>query len=144
MYNQYLQPMYGNQQQYVPSQYQPTQFQPRFTPPLQGKIVDSDDIVSVKGIEIPLNGTVSYFPVANGSKIFTKRLKEDGTSEIMAYVPMKMEDVKEEQIEYVTKNDFDKAISTINDEVIKSIKEEQKSLKKQIKTLLEGMSDKDE
>lgn len=46
---------------------------------LLGKQVDSLEVV--KAIDIPLDGSVNYFPLTNGSAIVTKQLQQDGTSE---------------------------------------------------------------
>lgn len=43
---------------------------------LQGKSVDSLDVV--KAMDIPLDGSISYFPLTDGSAIITKQLQMDG------------------------------------------------------------------
>ena len=50
---------------------------------LQGKQIDSLDVV--KATDIPLDGSVSYFPLADGSAIATKQLQPDGTSKIVVF-----------------------------------------------------------
>ena len=50
---------------------------------LQGKAVDSIDVV--KAMDVPLDGSVTYFPKTDGSAIFTKQLLADGTSKINIY-----------------------------------------------------------
>lgn len=94
---------------------------------LIGKMVDSVD--TVKGMDISLDGAVNYFPLANGSAIVTKQLMTDGTSKVTVYKPVD-ENVKE--IKYATQDDIDKAIKKID---LSEIKDEIKSLKKQIKKL---------
>lgn len=59
-----------------------------FTSPrtgLQGQLVDSVDVV--KAMSIPLDGSRSYFPLADGSAIVTKQLNSDGTSKTVVYKP---------------------------------------------------------
>lgn len=53
---------------------------------LQGQLVDSVDVV--KAISIPLDGSRSYFPLADGSAIITKQLSNDGTSKTIVYKPI--------------------------------------------------------
>lgn len=50
---------------------------------IQGKAVDSIDVV--KAMDVPLDGSVTYFPKTDGSAIFTKQLLADGTSKINIY-----------------------------------------------------------
>lgn len=88
------------------------------SPVLSGKMVESEDIV--KTIEIPLDGSISYFPLVDGSAIITKQLQRDGTSKLMVYKPL-VEEQKEEKI-YVTYEDMNKQI--------KELKKEIKALKK--------------
>ena len=62
--NPYLNQFYGNQpiQQPQPVKAQQTEMQMPFkTISLQGKTVDSVDVV--KAMDIPLDGSVSYFPI---------------------------------------------------------------------------------
>ena len=85
---------------------------------LNGKQVDSIDVV--KATDIPLDGSISYFPIADGSAIVTKQLGMDGTSRITVYKPIVEES---------------KTVKYITDEDLKDIKSEIKSLKKQLKEL---------
>lgn len=128
MYNNYnpYNPYFNNQQ--IQNRYQPID-QPIGPKPigLNGKVVDSID--TVKGMDINLDGTISYFPLADGSKIISKQLNSDGTSKIVIYSQTK-EDNKE--VKYVTSEELDKAIKKID---LSDIKDDIKSLKKQIKEL---------
>ena len=84
-YNQfYNQPM----QQQVPKMQPMEQSYPQYTQPtpmykqaigLQGKSVDSVDVV--KAMDIPLDGSISYFPLTDGSAIVSKQLLQDGRIE---------------------------------------------------------------
>lgn len=78
---------YNPMQQFIPQQqfqqqipYQQVQQQQIG---LQGKIVESSDVV--KGIDIPMDGTVYYFPKADGSEVYSKRWLSNGTTEQVVY-----------------------------------------------------------
>ena len=120
MMNNY-QPMYGNFGMYGNRNfgypYQPNQNMQQPQQPiqpiqpittnlgLQGKSVDSIDVV--KAMDIPLDGSVSYFPLTNGTAIITKQLQQDGTSKTIIYKPIQEEEKKEEvKIDYLTKDDL--------------------------------------
>ena len=64
-------PYYGNnineQNRTIPIQPMPIQ---NTNIGLLGKLVDSVDVV--KAIDIPLDGSISYFPLTNGTAIITK------------------------------------------------------------------------
>lgn len=90
-YNPYMNRFYGQQQVNLPQPMDLPQ-QPQNVPQmglnrafLNGKQVDSID--TVKSMDIPLDGSISYFPLANGSAIVTKQLQQDGTSKITIYEP---------------------------------------------------------
>lgn len=103
-FNRMQQPMYSMPQQ--PMQ-QPIPQQPIINNiGLQGKSVDSIDVV--KAMDIPLDGSVSYFPLTNGTAIVTKQLQQDGTSKTVIYKPIKEEQEKKEEvkIDYLTKDDL--------------------------------------
>ena len=86
-FNRMQQSMYSIPQQ--PMQ-QPMQQQPIINNiGLQGKSVDSIDVV--KAMDINLDGSVSYFPLTDGSAIVTKQLQMDGTSKTVIYKPIKEE-----------------------------------------------------
>ena len=78
---------------------------------LLGKVVDSLDVV--KATDIPLDGSITYFPLIDGSAIVTKQLKMDGTSKTVIYKPIEEEKVENPQ--YVTIEEFNKAIKEIKD-----------------------------
>lgn len=70
--------------------------QPMQSMGLQGKSVDSIEVV--KAMDIPLDGSISYFPLTNGTAIVTKQLQMDGTSRTVIYEPIKTEDQNTKQI----------------------------------------------
>lgn len=134
-YNPYFkQPMYQPIEQPV----QPINAQP-YVPPVQqnkivnllGKSVDSIDVV--KAMDIPLDGSVSYFPLTDGSAIVTKQLKADGTSKTIVYKPT--EEEKESKPIYVTPEELEKTIKNIDLSEIDDLKDEIDSLRKEIKDL---------
>ena len=96
--------MYGNNYFNQQPRYQPTQMPmqqintPTFIPPivqnaspngLLGKAVESVDVV--KAMDIPLDGSISYFPLTDGSAIVSKQLQTDGTSKVIIYKPTEEE-----------------------------------------------------
>ena len=108
---------------------------------LQGKQIDSLDVV--KATDIPLDGSVSYFPLADGTAIATKQLMQDGTSKITIFKPSNEEN-QAQQIKYVTENDLKEQLSNFNSKDIKDIKEELKSLKKRIREIADELEEKKE
>lgn len=141
-FNPYYQQQY--QRQYNPQAYQfnpqSEQFQQPQTayrqpsPILQGKSVDNIDVV--KAMDIPLDGSISYFPIADGSAIVTKQLQQDGTSRTIVYKPIEGEEIKIPK--YITPEELDEAIKKIDNN---PIKEDIKAMKRQIKDLHEDLDE---
>ena len=107
--------------------------QPAYQKPiiLQGKSVDNIEVV--KATDIPLDGSVSYFPLEDDSTIVTKQLQAEGTSRMIVYKPAETEPKATENKEiYVTEKQLEEKLSTFNNE---EIKQEIEKLKKQIKDL---------
>lgn len=110
--------MYNNQF-YIPRNFQPmyqTQpvYQGMMNQGIQGKVVDNIDVV--KATEIALDGSISYFPITDGSAIVTKQLQTDGTSRIVVYKPVVGETPKSISTDELNKeiNDLKKQIEEIN------------------------------
>ena len=138
-------PQYGRnpyiQQPIATPQYQPqstdyiNQMQNAYQKPLglQGKTVDNIEVV--KATDIPLDGSVSYFPLVDGSTIVTKQLQPDGTSRMIVYKPVettpKTNTTENKEI-YVTEKQLEEKLKTFNNE---ELKQEIEKLKKQIKDL---------
>ena len=98
--------------------------QPTFNKPmLNGKQVESIDVV--KAMDIPLDGSINYFPIADGSAIVTKRLQMDGTSKITIYKAT--EDDITETVPSMNNNELTK----IFDEIRNDIKELKQTLNKE-------------
>lgn len=108
---------------------------------LQGKIVDNIEVV--KAIDIPLDGSMSYFPLADGTAIVSKQLQQDGTSKITIYKLAPNDEPKTEN-KYITENDLKAQFDDFNSKDMKDIKEEIKSLKKQIRNIADEIEEKKE
>lgn len=113
-------------QQYIPPMQQPmTTIPPMNTQVgLQGKIVESIDVV--KAMDIPLDGSASYFVISDGSAIVSKQLQNDGTSKMVVYKPSQEE--KKDTIEFATLDELQDVLSDLQD-----LKDEMKEIKKQFK-----------
>ena len=135
--------MYGptnafqQQARYQPDPQQYAQPQPMYKQPvgLQGKSVDSIDVV--KAMDIPLDGSVSYFPLTDGTAIVTKQLQMDGSSKTVVYKPVEIDEPKQ-SVKYITNEQLDEAIKKIDN---KELKDDIKTMKRQIKDLIEDMKD---
>lgn len=127
MYNNYgFNPYY--QQRFQPMVQQPveqmqvnTAVQSRSL--LNGKSVDSLDVV--KAMDIPLDGSISYFPLTDGSAIVTKQLQMDGTSKTVVYKPIE----EKKTTNYLTHDDLETIKKDYED-----LKQEIKALEKKIKS----------
>lgn len=135
--------MYGNpyfaqqQQRFQQMVNQPTQPQP-YIPTIQpinnptsllGKAVESVDVV--KAMDIPFDGSISYFPLADGSAIITKQLQTDGTSKMVVYKPVQED--KKDAIQFATLDDIQDAINDLDLSDIQDLRDDVKEIKKQLK-----------
>ena len=102
---------------------------------LLGKSVDNIDVV--KATDIPLDGSISYFPLTDGSAIVTKQLQQDGTSKTVIYRPSNEKEEKDLP-KYITVDELDKAIKKIDNS---DLKDELKTIKRQIKDITEDIKD---
>ena len=98
---------------------------------LQGKSVESLDVV--RAMDIPLDGSISYFPLTDGSAIVSKQLQADGTSKTTIYRPINDENI--ELPKYATLDDIKKEIEKVDLSEIDDLKEEIRDLKKDLKNL---------
>lgn len=103
---------------------------------LNGKQVDSIEVV--KATDIPMDGSISYFPLADGSSIITKQIQLDGTSKITVFKPFKEE---KEEVKYITLEDMKKAIDDIDLSDIDDLKDELKDLRQELKELKKKKKD---
>lgn len=143
-YNPYMNRFYGQQQTNIP-QPMDLSIQQQNTPQmglnrafLNGKQVESIDIV--KSIEIPLDGSISYFPLVNGTAIATKQLMQDGTSKITIYEPKTQKD----DTKFATIEDIDKRLEKLDFSEIDDLKDDLEDLKKELKDIKNKLKTKKE
>lgn len=105
-------------------------------PILNGKQVDSIDVV--RAMDIPLDGSVSYFPLADGSAIVSKQLQIDGTSKITIFKPVEQQ---KDEVKYITHEDMEKALEKIEFSELDDIKDEIKEIRQDIKELKKRKKD---
>lgn len=86
-------------------------------------------------------GSTSFFPLADGSAILSKQLQQDGTSKISIY-KLATNDDKLGEIKYITENDAKALFDEFSSKDMKDIKEEIKSIKKQIRNITDDIEDK--
>lgn len=138
MYNNYgYNPFYPQQKFQNNEQINQPMMIPTYQAPIQvnkntnllGKSVDNIDVV--KAMDIPLDGSISYFPLTDGSAIVSKQLQNDGTSKIVVYKPADEE--TKEKIQFATLDDIQEAINEIDLSDIQDLKDDIKEIKKQLK-----------
>lgn len=100
---------------------------------LKGKQVDSIDVV--RAADVPFDGSISYFPLTDGSAIVTKQLQVDGTSKISVFKPITEE---KEEVKYITTKDLETTLSEWKDKELEEIKDSIKELEKKIKKTKES------
>ena len=138
-FNPYSQGYQNNYQQNYP---QNSQTYPQASLGLQGKLVDSIEVV--RAIDIPLDGSTSFFPLADGSVIVTKQLQKDGTSRTVIYKPVEQE--AEKKVDYITSAEFEKRIAENTEnfaEELKNVKRQLRDMNDEIRELRER-NDRDE
>ena len=129
-YNSY-QNNYSNMQ--MPQQYT----QPVYRPlGLQGKVVDNLDVV--KAMDITMDGSMNYYPLADGTAIATKQLQQDGTSKVVVYKPVVDND--DAQPKYITAED----LKSFNDKELKDMKDDLKTLKRKVEDIIDDLKEKKE
>lgn len=132
MFNSYNQNPYFNPY-FNPQQPQPISPMKYNAGGLQGKSIDNLEVV--KAMDIPLDGSISYFPLVDGSAIVTKQLQQDGTSKITIYKPIEAEEAT--SVKYATIEDIESRINGIKMPDMKPLQDDIKTLKKQIRILLD-------
>lgn len=127
-----------NQQPMMTTYQQPVQItKPNY---LLGKSVDNIDVV--KAMDIPLDGSISYFPLTDGSAIVSKQLQNDGTSKIVIYKPAQED--KKEAVRFATFEDIQEAINEIDLSDIQDLKDDFKELKNELKDIQKKLKNKGE
>ena len=133
----YGNPYFAQQQRFQPMINQPTQPQPYIQTmqpisnptSLLGKAVESVDVV--RAMDIPFDGSISYFPLTDGSAIITKQLQTDGTSKMVVYKPVQED--KKDAVQFATLEDIENAINELDISDINDLRNDIKELKKQLK-----------
>lgn len=140
-----MQRLQNLEQQYPQFSQQPQQSYPQnpqsYPQPslgLQGKSVESIDVV--KAMDIPLDGSISYFPLTDGSAIITKQLQQDGTSKTIVYKPFVEAEKPVEQPKYVTEEQMLEMLES-EPEHVQELKEEIKELKRQLRDMSEDIKE---
>lgn len=82
-------------------------------PALQGKVVDSPDMVRVS--EVPFGG-FGVFPKGDLSEIYVKSWNNNGTTQINTYKPVPIEENKESQ-EQISTNELLEKINALSEKV---------------------------
>lgn len=135
---------YGQPQRFQPmepvaqtfnNQYMQTMQQMSNQMGLLGKSVDSIDVV--KAMDIPLDGSTSYFPLTDGSAIVTKKLMSDGTSKTVVFKPVN--ESKENTTNFLVMEDLEDIINDIND--MKDLKKDFKSIKKDVQEIKDKLKE---
>lgn len=99
-------------------------------PFLSGKQVESIEVV--KAMDIPLDGSISYYPIADGSAIVSKQLQMDGTSKMTIFKPI---EEQKDDVRYITQDELKKSLEAIDLSDIEDLKEEVRELRKEIKEI---------
>jgi hypothetical protein len=146
MYNNYGYNPYYPQQRFqgVEQNGQPT-IMPTYQTPIQinktsallGKSVDNIDVV--KATDIPLDGSISYFPLTDGSAIVSKQLQMDGTSKMIVYKPVKEDN--DDSKKFVTFEEMQSELAKIDILDLEDLKDEIKEIKKQLKNMKKPKED---
>ena len=125
----------NNQQPMMTTYQQPMQL----TKPssLLGKSVDNIDVV--KATDIPLDGSISYFPLTDGSAIVSKQLQMDGTSKMVVYKPVKED--SDDSKKFVTFEEMQNELAKIDILDLEDLKDEIKEIKKQLKSMKKPKED---
>lgn len=130
----YANPYYPQQMQQprqvdsVQAYAQPQQIYNKPVATLQGKLAESIDVI--KATEVSFDGSISYFPLTDGSAIITKQLQADGTTRMVMYKPVEQE--QPQMPEYITSEQLAEAIKGID---IKDYSKEINDLSKKIDDL---------
>ena len=143
MQNPYMQRM-ENLQQFQQAIQPQAQMQGanNFTP--LGKIVDSVDIV--KATDIPMDGSMYYFPKADGSEIFGKQWLANGQTRILTFKAIldgegNNSSSEEEKLQFSALNELTDTFQGMFDAVIERIDKLEKSLKPTSKAKKEVSAD---
>ena len=100
------------QQQYAATAaYMQSQSQPQISQGLKGRPVSS--IEEVRAAQIDFDGSLFVFPDIANKRIYTKQINLDGTASLNVY-ELKEIVVPKSEVDYVTKQEFEKVIKELN------------------------------
>lgn len=135
-FNNYNAQGYGYQPMYQQPMQQNLQQRPQSTEQhLQGRFVDS--INAVSGIDYPLDGSISFFALTDGTAIVTKQLQNDGTSKTIIYKPIDKKEIENTE-KYITEKELKEIMGKLD---ITDFKDDVKTLKRKMKELMEDIKD---
>lgn len=104
---------------------------------LQGKVVENIDVV--KSLDIPLDGSTTYFPLLDNSAIITKKLQADGTTKTTIYKVTEEKEIIAPK--YATLEDIKNEVEKIDLSDLDDLKEEIKEIRRDLKELKKKKSD---
>lgn len=84
---------------------------------IPGRMVENMD--TVRGIEIPMDGGIYYFPKADGNEIYTKRWLPNGSTQVLRYV------VKTDEEQQAEDNFLVDKLNSIEDQLQKLVSQRQ-------------------
>lgn len=131
-------PQFAQQGGYPPPQNQVQQQVSQPVLGLQGKLIDNVDVVKV--MDIPMDGSISYFPLADGSSILTKQLQNDGTSKILMYKLTEQNEEKAEIKNFITREEVEELFKE-EPNATKEMKDEMKNMKRQIRDIMDDIKE---
>lgn len=122
---------YGTNGYYPTANYAPTTptYMPTpttYAPPTQVSLINGravDSLEDITAAEVPLNGSLAVFPKKDGSLVYVKSVKGDGTIDTRYYVPAPEGFVENpgtaspEQVNQISNQDIMQAIMNIQDQV---------------------------
>ena len=92
-------------------------------------------------MDIPLDGSISYFPITDGTAIVTKQLQTDGSSKTIIYKPIEgVEEAK--QTTYITSEELENKMKDFSVKEVKDIKDELKLIKREIRDIKDDIKEK--
>lgn len=80
-----------------------------------------------------MDGSISYFPLTDGSAVITKQLQMDGTSKITIYKPT--EEKTKDMPKYITKDDLEDVLDDYGINALEDLKDDVNALKREIKDM---------
>ena len=128
----YIQPQYGQinpypdrlaqlqaqQQQFNQSQY--GQQMPVQPIGLNGEVVDSIDVVKAKNVD--MSGNVTFYPKSDMTEIFTKQLMPDGTSKIVTYRAVQLDQNSQKDVQqYATAQNLNDMFVQLKSDLLQNI-----------------------